>query len=508
MRDGSLSSYTISPFIGVGWLAVAWGNLGLGVVGGFGINAIVAAIGASAQRIGRRSTASSSSSASVLATTFSIDVQDANPAAFPALGLTALTLWVPGSVLGATALLIAEDSTTAERAAGCIALTCSMCTLAAWQVVLVRRVLPHAIFTPRSHQTLHDGNVRTIPAVWVPSWLRPVGSWSPPSLRNRFSLMFTAHAAVWAAKLRIVFHFGLSCAAALLTAISFISIEACQISCVVLGVLHVAGAVVFILGSGYFRHPFECPIAAILFLLLGVQCWMLAASAPVPASIPVVQVALTLLRTTLKIVSRCVDDSQESTFGDNSSERNEYYSSSSTNASFLKDALVGSSNNGSHGAGGGGGGIYDVDGFDDDVDMSPSFAGPPPMTLRDDDGGGGGGNDDNREMIGGSSSSIMDEGALFEDAIPSDVVVVRVAGGEEQEWTCNQQQPLPRRHFYSLSQHESLDQLQPQSQLDDGDRIHQAMLEKAAADQLLCEDGAPEIAGDISQGEWWRGTSH
>ncbi|CUG85583.1 GPI-anchored surface protein, putative, partial [Bodo saltans] len=82
MRDGSLSSYMISPFMDFGWVAVAWGNLALSVVGGFGVNAIVATLGASAQRIARRrrgghpSAYGTTITTSILAIAFHLDVQD------------------------------------------------------------------------------------------------------------------------------------------------------------------------------------------------------------------------------------------------------------------------------------------------------------------------------------------------------------------------------------------------------------------------------------------------
>ncbi|CUG88105.1 transmembrane protein, putative, partial [Bodo saltans] len=199
MRDGSLSSYMISPFMDFGWVAVAWGNLALSVVGGFGVNAIVATLGASVQHhIGRRRLAaakssSTTSTSSVFATAFQVDALDPNPLTFPALGLAALMFWVPGSVLGAVALLMGDDddgatttiaTTTSEYIAAVTALCSCLGIVVAWELLLVRRVLPQVMFTATSAlQGNHNVSAMTrLVPPWVPWWLLPTGVWSPPSL--------------------------------------------------------------------------------------------------------------------------------------------------------------------------------------------------------------------------------------------------------------------------------------------------------------------------------------
>ncbi|CUG88098.1 GPI-anchored surface protein, putative [Bodo saltans] len=284
MRDGSLSSYMISPFMDFGWVAVAWGNLALSVIGGFGVSAVVTtsmllarSTTSTSTTAGRRRNASavvggkiriafsSLRSAFLEATTTTKFIDVAVP--FPSLGLRALELWVPGTVFASVATLqkhTISTTSTPEIVAAVLSLTCAIGILVAWQATVMRRVVPHVTFVSReliAGATADDvaaTSTSLLPS-WVPWWLLPIGLWCPPTLRNRYSQMFSAHAAVWAAKLRFIFYFGLSATSSLLTSVSFISSGACQASCVILALFHFAGAVVFVVGQRHknFRFPFE-----------------------------------------------------------------------------------------------------------------------------------------------------------------------------------------------------------------------------------------------------------
>lgn len=335
MRDGSLSSYMISPFMDFGWVAVAWGNLALSVVGGFGVSAVVTtsmllarstSTSTTAGRSRRNASAvvggkiriafSSLRSAFLEATTTTKFIDVAVP--FPSLGLRALELWVPGTVFASVATLQKHTNSatsTPEIVAAALSFICAIGILVAWQATVMRRVVPHVTFVSRelivgaAADDVAATSTSLLPS-WVPWWLLPIGLWCPPTLRNRYSQMFSAHAAVWAAKLRFVFYFGLSATSSMLTSVSFISSGACQTSCVVLALFHFGGAVVFVVGQRHknFRFPFEVVLTVSIHVLLGVQCIVVATKRNFPPSIIVIEVCLSVLRTALRLFTMvCID---------------------------------------------------------------------------------------------------------------------------------------------------------------------------------------------------------
>ncbi|CUF05133.1 membrane-associated protein, putative [Bodo saltans] len=237
---------------------------------------------------------------------------------FPSLGLRALELWVPGTVFASVATLQKHTNSatsTPEIVAAALSFICAIGILVAWQATVMRRVVPHVTFVSRelivgaAADDVAATSTSLLPS-WVPWWLLPIGLWCPPTLRNRYSQMFSAHAAVWAAKLRFVFYFGLSATSSMLTSVSFISSGACQTSCVVLALFHFGGAVVFVVGQRHknFRFPFEVVLTVSIHVLLGVQCIVVATKRNFPPSIIVIEVCLSVLRTALRLFTMvCID---------------------------------------------------------------------------------------------------------------------------------------------------------------------------------------------------------
>ncbi|CUI15066.1 Hypothetical protein, putative [Bodo saltans] len=60
-----------------------------------------------------------------------------------------------------------------------------------------------------------------------------------------------------------------------------------------------------------YRVPFETPITVVVFLLLGVQCSLLAAKQSVPTWISLVQTLLTILRAVLRMISIALESDME-----------------------------------------------------------------------------------------------------------------------------------------------------------------------------------------------------
>ncbi|CUG88109.1 Hypothetical protein, putative [Bodo saltans] len=227
---------------------------------------------------------------------------------------------------------------------------------------------------------------------------------------------------------------------------------------------------------------------------------MLATAFPVPSWIPLAQVALTLLRTVLRIVSRCFDVKLE--------EDNDAFSNnSSINASFLNDALAGRERADDDNSG-----WFEVcqepsretdrDGYGvfDAVDMAPSFAEPPQHMRRGDEGIDRCHNNDCNEVhperiAPMSNKSVVIISQADNHQTTRSTVLFQ---NEEDKKVGVEDQLQHHRHqrlvaaatgattsFYSLSQHESIDQLYF---YDDTDRIHRVMLEKAETDQKREEE--------------------
>jgi hypothetical protein len=76
-----------------------------------------------------------------------------------------------------------------------------------------------------------------------------------------------------------------------------------------LALFHFAGAVVCIVGQRHkhFRFPFEVFITASINLLMGAQCMVVASKHSFPLWLTIAEVALTLLRTVLRLVTMFVD---------------------------------------------------------------------------------------------------------------------------------------------------------------------------------------------------------
>jgi hypothetical protein len=322
MRDGSFSSYMISPLMDVGWAAVAWGNLSLGLLA-LALNAVATAAAAMMDSRRRRELDDRSdlpappplSFVDALRAAVCGDVRaPAAFPAFPAIGIRFVELWTSGSVLGAFAELsaAARASSAADNApryaTGVLAMLSCVGVLAGWQLVLIHKVLPHTTFVDYQLQALRE-NPLAVPS-WAPQWLLPVGSWQPPTVRNKFDQQFTQHDSKWAAKCRILLHFGLSCVSSLLTAASFVSPAACEVSCVLLAIIYFASAA-FVARFVLYRCRFNTPLAVVVFALLGVQCSLQAAKEPVPSWIPLLQTLLTILRSTLRIFSSVLERGME-----------------------------------------------------------------------------------------------------------------------------------------------------------------------------------------------------
>ncbi|CUF94338.1 transmembrane protein, putative, partial [Bodo saltans] len=110
MRDGTFSSYMISPFMDVGWAAVAWGNLALGALALL-LNAVVTAV-VTIIDARRRSELSGDLQAPRMhiANAFYATVMGDVSAStvfppFPGISIRFVELWTSGSVLGAFAEL-------------------------------------------------------------------------------------------------------------------------------------------------------------------------------------------------------------------------------------------------------------------------------------------------------------------------------------------------------------------------------------------------------------------
>ncbi|CUI15065.1 transmembrane protein, putative [Bodo saltans] len=175
MRDGTFSSYMISPFMDVGWAAVAWGNLALGAVALL-LNVVVAA-GVMKIKDARKSTLVRNDAEltppppttfgqALHATVFGdVRVSAAFPP-FPAIGLRVVELWTSGSVLGAFAELMTAASGGDEGAryvTGVLVMLSCVGVLVGWQMTLTHRVLPHTTFVEYQLGVLR-GNTLAIPA--------------------------------------------------------------------------------------------------------------------------------------------------------------------------------------------------------------------------------------------------------------------------------------------------------------------------------------------------------
>ncbi|CUI15067.1 GP46-like surface antigen, putative [Bodo saltans] len=315
MRDGTFSSYMISPFMDVGWAAVAWGNLALGALALL-LNAVVTAVAAMIDAR-RRSELSGDLQAphmpitNAFYTTVMGDVRASTVfPPFPAIGIRFVELWTSGSVLGAFAeLMTASGGDEGVRyVTGILVMLSCVGVLVGWQMTLMHRVLPRTTFVEYQLGVLRE-NIEAIPG-WAPWWLLPVGSWRPPPVRQRFDQLFMPHNSPWSAKCRVCFHIGISFISSLLTAVSFVSSDSCEIASSLLAVTYFAMAV-FLARFRLYRAPFETPVAVAVFLLLGVQVTFIAAKESAPTWISLVQTLLTILRTVLRMISIALESDME-----------------------------------------------------------------------------------------------------------------------------------------------------------------------------------------------------
>jgi hypothetical protein len=312
----------ISPLMDVGWGAVAWGNLSLGLLA-LALNAVATAAAAILDSRRRRELGGGGDLPAPTGLSF-VDALRAAvcgdvraPAAFPAfpaIGIRFVELWTSGSVLGAFAELsaAARSSSAADKSSryttGVLAMLSCVGVLAGWQLVLIHKVLPHTTFVHYQLQTLRE-NPLAVPS-WAPQWLLPVGAWRPPPVRHRLAQQFAAQVSAWAAKCRILLHFGLSCALALLTAASFVSPAACEVSCVLLAIIFFASAA-FVARFALYRCLFDTPIAVVVFALLGAQCSLLAAQEPVPTWMLLLQTLVSVIRAALRLIAGVIENNME-----------------------------------------------------------------------------------------------------------------------------------------------------------------------------------------------------
>jgi hypothetical protein len=312
----------ISPLMDVGWGAVAWGNLSLGLLA-LALNAVATAAAAMMDSRRRRELGGGGdlpappllSFVGTLRAAVCGDIRA--PVAFPAfpvIGIRFVELWTSGSVLGAFAELsaAARSSSDADKASryatGVLVMLGCVGVLAGWQAVLIHKVLPRTTFVDYQLQALRE-NPLAVPS-WAPQWLLPVGSWRPPPVRHRLAQQFSAQVSAWAAMCRILLHFGLSCVSSLLTAASFVSPTACEVSCVLLAIIFFASAA-FVARFALYRCLFDTPIAVAVFALLGVQCSLLAAKEPVPTWMLLLQTLLTIFRSTLRLIAGVIENNME-----------------------------------------------------------------------------------------------------------------------------------------------------------------------------------------------------
>ncbi|CUI15070.1 GP46-like surface antigen, putative [Bodo saltans] len=322
MRDGTFSSYMISPFMDVGWAAVAWGNLALGALALL-LNVVVAAVVTVIKDARKSTLVRNDAELTPPPTTFGqalhatvfgdVRVSAAFPP-FPAIGLRIVELWTSGSVLGAFAELTAASNASsgtelARYVTGVLVMLSCVSVLVGWQMTLIHKVLPHTTFVEYQLDVLCDHPL-AVPRWAPPRWLLPMGSWRPPPVRRRFKQLFVAQVSTWSAKSRIFQNFGLACLSSLLTASTFVNTTSCEVSCALLAVVFFSSAL-FNARFVLYRCPFDAPLAVSTFALLGVQCSFLAAKEASPTWISLIQTILTIVRAALRLIAGVLEKNME-----------------------------------------------------------------------------------------------------------------------------------------------------------------------------------------------------